>query len=278
MRRREFITLLGGAAAWPLAARAQQPDERARVLLSRILHLQAAAIAEKIDQFIEGVRSQVGWTVQLPWSPGTIEARRFDSLRLLRQAPAVLDLAQLDSTGKEQLRVSRMAMDVVAGKADFSGEPKFTAAVAQGVYYGPVHFREIDMANPPSVLPCVTLSVAGRRREAGVSVAEVSLKPVQEVVRLDQGRRSRSRLRCRCRGLRHCAFRYHPGSARFFECRPGAGGARRRRRRLHGSGSAHTRQEPSRGHGDLRAGREARLAGGCGAAGCGGQRARAMTT
>ena len=183
MIRREFITMLGGAvAAWPLAARAQQPDDLAKALLSRILYLQAANIADRIDQFIEGVRSQVGWTVQLPWSPGTIEARRFDSLRLLRQAPVVLDLAQVDSTGKEQLRVSRMAMDVVASNADFSGEPKFTAAVAHGVYYGPAYFREIDMANPPSVLPCVTLSVAGTRREAGVSVAEVSLKPVQEVV------------------------------------------------------------------------------------------------
>src|SRR5215469_3959193 len=109
--------------------------------LIRIQREQAEAAAAKIGQFIKEIESQVGWTTQLPWSPGTIEQRRFDGLRLLKQVPAVTELSQLDPAGKEQLHVSRLSMDVVASQADFSREPKFSEAVAKKVYYGPVYFR-----------------------------------------------------------------------------------------------------------------------------------------
>ena len=146
-----------------------------KAALIRIQREQAAAAAKEIDQFIEGIKSQVGWTTQLPWSAGTIEARRFDGLRLLRQVPAITELAQLDAQGKEQLRVSRLAMDVVGSGIDYSKDPKFTEAVAQKVYYGPVYFRRESE-------PYMTMALAGTRRDAGVSVAEVNLKLIWEVV------------------------------------------------------------------------------------------------
>src|SRR5262249_54953409 len=105
--------------------------------LIRIQREQAEAAAAKIGQFIKEIESQLGWTTQLPWSAGSIEQPRF----LLRQGPAITELAQLDATGKERLRVSRLAMDVVASGADLSNDPKFAEAVARKVYYGPVYFR-----------------------------------------------------------------------------------------------------------------------------------------
>src|SRR3954451_8215779 len=108
--------------------------------LIRIQHEQAEAAAAKISQFVKEIESQLGWTTQLPWSAASIQDRRFDALRLLKQVPAITELAQVDSTGKERLRVSRLAMDGIDGGGDFSKEPKFTEAVARKVYYGPVYF------------------------------------------------------------------------------------------------------------------------------------------
>ncbi len=143
--------------------------------LIRIQHEQAEAAAAKIGQFIKEIESQVGWTTQLLWSAATTEQRRFDALRLLRQVPAITELSQVDASGKEQLRVSRLAMDVVGSGLDLSKEPKFTEAVKNKIYYGPVYFRRESE-------PYMTLSLAGTRRDAGVSIAEVNLKLIWDVV------------------------------------------------------------------------------------------------
>ena len=146
-----------------------------KATLIKVQQAQADAAADKIAGFIREIESQVGWTTQLPWSAGTIEQRRTDGQRLLRQLPAITELAQLDSSGKEQLKVSRLAMDVVGSQADLSKDPKFTEAAAHKVYYGPVYFRRESE-------PYMTLALAGTRRDAGVSVAEVNLKLIWDVV------------------------------------------------------------------------------------------------
>ena len=146
-----------------------------KAALIRIQHHQAVAAAARIGHFVKEIEGQLGWTVQLPWSAGSIEQRRFDALRLLRQIPAITELAQVDSSGKERLRVSRLAEDVLDSGLDLSNDPKFTEAMAHKVYFGPVYFRRESE-------PYMTLAVAGSRKDAGVSIAEVNLKLIWDVI------------------------------------------------------------------------------------------------
>jgi len=149
--------------------------EEHKTSLVRIQREQAEAAAAKIAQFFKEIEGQIGWTTQLPWSKAALEQRRFDALRLLRQVPALTELSQLDGSGREQLRVSRLAMDVVESRIDFSNDAKFSEAVAHKVYYGPVYFRRESE-------PYMTLALAGTLRDAGVAVAEVNLKLIWDVV------------------------------------------------------------------------------------------------
>jgi signal transduction histidine kinase/HAMP domain-containing protein len=143
--------------------------------LIRIQSEQAEAAAAKISQFVREIEAQLGWTTQLAWIEETLEQRRIDSRRLLRQVPAITELAQVNPSGIERLRVSRLNENVINTQVDVSKEPKFTEAVANKRYYGPVHFRHDSE-------PYMTLSLAGARHDAGVSIAEVNLKFIKDVL------------------------------------------------------------------------------------------------
>lgn len=135
----------------------------------------AQAAAERIGQFAAEIESQMGWTTRAEWRRVGLEQQRYDFIRLLRQAPAITELSYLDRDGKEQLKVSRLEPDAVASKTDLSAEPRFAKAVADKVWFGPVYFRRGSE-------PYMTIALAHAGRQPGVTVAEVNLKLIWDVI------------------------------------------------------------------------------------------------
>jgi signal transduction histidine kinase len=153
---------------------AYQENKRALASLQRE---KALAAASKIEQFVKEIERQIAWTALplLITGEAALEQRRLDYLKLLRQAPAITDVVQLDSDAREQLRVSRLAMDVRKSGQDFSGSPAFRAAKPGKPYFSPVYFRK-------ETEPYLTIAAAWSGEEPGVTVAEVNLKFIWDVV------------------------------------------------------------------------------------------------
>lgn len=146
-----------------------------RVMIDAGLRLQALAAARDIRGFLASIESQLGWMTHWSGEANANEQRRVDALRLLRQVPAITEVAHFDASGREQLRVSRLAMDQIGSGEDRSSDPVFTETVKAKVYVGNVYFRKESE-------PYVTIALAGARKSAGVIVAEVNLKFIWDVV------------------------------------------------------------------------------------------------
>src|SRR5437870_731412 len=125
----------------------------------------ADVTARRIEQFLSDTERSISWVTRA--SAGTIDQRRSDYIRLLQQVPAVNQLYYLDSTGHEQLRVTGKTVSI-GSNADLSRSLDISETVEKGVGWGKAYFREDQ--------PYMTISVAHSGRDAGITVAEVSLK------------------------------------------------------------------------------------------------------
>jgi signal transduction histidine kinase len=136
----------------------------------------ASGAASRIETYVREIERQLVWTTQpllVPTASAAIEQRRIDAVRLQRQVLAITEVSHLDASGREQLRVSRLAMDVVGSQTDFSGDPKFRVAKSGRTYFGPVYFRKESE-------PYMTIAMP--QAGGGVTVAEVNLKFIWDVV------------------------------------------------------------------------------------------------
>jgi ABC-type uncharacterized transport system substrate-binding protein len=123
MKRRQFITLLGGAAvAWPLAARAQQPDRVRRIGVLMNIAADDPDSPIRLAALLQGLQ-QLGWTVgqniqiDYRWGGGSAELMRKYAVELVALAPDVI-LAHSSAAVAPLLEATRTVPIVFAVVAD----------------------------------------------------------------------------------------------------------------------------------------------------------------
>ncbi len=171
-----FVLLVGGALLASTATDLYFSHKERRAALVTLQREKALGAAVRIEQFVKDIERQIGWTVLPNASDGSTPDQRYlELLKLLRQVPAITDASWLDASGREQVHASRVSLDRVGSGRDRSGDRVFREPKPGQPYFGPVYFRK-------DTEPYVTIAVAPGPDGEGVTVAEVNLKLVWDLV------------------------------------------------------------------------------------------------
>jgi adenylate cyclase len=146
-----------------------------RVHLNEVLQAESRSAAERIQDYIDGIRDQLGLAVQFPWIQGDDDRHRIDALRLLQQMPAIVSIALVDQTGTERVFASRLSLNRIGRGADMSADPAFVGARDSKVWYGPVRYQHDSE-------PYMRIAVAGNLASAGIAIADINLKLIWDVI------------------------------------------------------------------------------------------------
>jgi signal transduction histidine kinase len=170
-----MVALVTGALLVSGAVQIYYSYNENKAALVALQREKAIGAASRIETYVREIERQLVWTTQPLLVPpaAAIEQRRLDAVRLQRQVLAITEVSHLDAAGREQLRVSRLKMDTVGSRVDYSADPKFTVARSGRTYFGPVYFRKESE-------PYMTISMP--QAGGGVTAAEVNLKFIWDVV------------------------------------------------------------------------------------------------
>ncbi len=110
----------------------------------------AEAIARRVEQFIAELERQISWATRA--STTTIEQRRADYELLMQQVPAIDRAIYLDSSGREQVRLTPREF-VTESNLDYSGDPRFRESQGRASWRSPVYFNGRDPIHRDAVAP-----------------------------------------------------------------------------------------------------------------------------
>jgi len=189
------LVLVGGVLIASSLVELYFSYREAQRALSELEREKALGAAARIERFVKDIERQIRATTavasddpavtpshrqNVPYretlAGALVEQRELAFVRLLRSLPAITDIRHLDVGGKEQIRVSRLALDAIASGIDFSGTPEFVEAAKSGrTYFSPVYFRNRSE-------PYMTIAVPSGQYAVEVTSADVNLKAIWDVV------------------------------------------------------------------------------------------------
>ncbi len=179
-----LVAVLGGVLLTNSAIEAFLGYQDGRAVVGQMQRREALAAADSIEQFVGGIEKQIDLVMQPVWAAGAgiAEERRYAYLSLLHLTPAISEISYVDSAGKERLRISRVAVDVIESQADRSREAWYLGTRSGNVYLGAVYFQdEYD--------PYLPMAIPDPGPNGGVTVAQVNLAPIGDIVsRIKVGR------------------------------------------------------------------------------------------
>jgi two-component system NtrC family sensor kinase len=141
--------------------------------IAAIQHEQAQAASIHIQSFLDEIVRPMAALPIRPTDSSTLDDRREDHVRLLRQLSAATNLAYLDAAGTEQLRVSRVSGTSVRA----TGGPALAIMPAELTPGTPFFSRTYFLEGSEPYM-----TVARRGSDGGATVADVNLKLVWDIV------------------------------------------------------------------------------------------------
>jgi signal transduction histidine kinase len=183
-----FGALVGGSLIAGSLLQLYFSYQQSQSTLLQIQRVEALRAAQLISQFVEGKRSQVAAIRPVP-GLGDIpcEERKASFLELQRQAPEISEVSFIDKSGKEQVKVSRLALNSTYTGVDRSGDgvdrsgdgvdrssdPEFVRTRSGDTYFTPVEFLQGQ--------PFFRIA-APDAKGTGVTVATINLRYAVELV------------------------------------------------------------------------------------------------
>lgn len=172
-----FGCLVAGAVLTTSFAELYGAYDDHQAAIGRLEQAEARSAAARIEQFLAATQRDLTGAVPAFWAigGGTLDQRVNEYQRLLRQSPALTEVLYVSASGREQIRVSRLGLNLIGSDVDHAQDALFVAARAQTVAYSPVYFRDGSE-------PYLTIARAEVGTNGGVLIAEVNLKFIWDVV------------------------------------------------------------------------------------------------